>query len=143
VSSTVLLRIASVMTMIHCTLHTVGGVFGKPRPGSPEAGVLEVMQGTHFNVMGSSRTYFDFVLGYGLFTTIALFVQAILFWQLSVMVKTAPGVARPIVILFTFNCALSAIVSWKYFFAGPGIFQSLIAACLAAAYFTAASLVSA
>ena len=32
--STIFLRIASVLTLIHAILHTIGGVFGKPEPGA-------------------------------------------------------------------------------------------------------------
>lgn len=136
-SPTIFLRIASMLTLLNCVLHTVGGVFGKPRNGAEEYAVIETMKGHQFNVMGSLRAYWDFFFGYGLSVTVTLFVQCILFWQLSNIIKTYPAVAKPIVLLFIFNCVLISAISWKYFFAGPGITQLLIAAALAAAYFTA------
>ncbi len=136
-SATLFLRIASVLTLINCTLHTIGGVFGKPTHGAEEIAVIEAMKSHTFNVMGSMRAYWDFFFGYGLLVTVTLFIQTIFFWQLSAIVKTNPAVGRPIVALFFFNCLASAVLCWKYFFAGPAITQLLIAACLACAFFTA------
>jgi hypothetical protein len=138
-SATLFLRIASVLSLINCTLHTIGGVFGKPKHGAEEIAVIETMKAHTFDVMGSMRAYWDFFFGYGLLTTVVLFVQAVLFWQLASFVKASPSVIRPIVALFFFNCVVTAILCWKYFFAGPAIAQLLIAACLGIAYFVAAA----
>ena len=35
-------RIASVLTLIHAILHTIGGVFGKPMPGPAELAVRAI-----------------------------------------------------------------------------------------------------
>ena len=136
---TLFLRIASVLTLIHCTLHTIGGVFGKPKHGAPEVAVIDTMKSQRFNFMGSMRGYHDFLFGYGLAVTITLLVQGILFWQLGTAIKTDPSVVRPIVALFFVGSILTAIVSWKYFFIAPAITQLLIAACLAFSFMMGAS----
>lgn len=136
---TLFLRIASILTFIHCTLHTIGGVFGKPKHGAPEIAVLDTMKSQRFDFMGSMRSYHDFLFGYGLAVTIVLLVQGILFWQLGSMIKTNPAVVRPIIALFFVNCILTAVVSWKYFFIGPAITQVLIALSLALSFMMAAS----
>jgi hypothetical protein len=136
---TLFLRIASVLTLIHCASHTFGGVFGKPKHGAPEIAVLDTMKSQRFNFMGSMRGYHDFLFGYGLVITITLLVEGILFWQLGAAIKTDPSVVRPIVALFFVACILTAIVSWKYFFIAPAITQLLIAACLALSFMMAAS----
>lgn len=41
--SAIYLRIAALLTLIHAILHTVGGVFGKPSPGTA-AMVVATMQ---------------------------------------------------------------------------------------------------
>jgi hypothetical protein len=84
---TLFLRIASVLTLIHCILHTFGGVLAAPRNGAEEVSVIETMKSHRFDVMDSMRSYWDFFFGYGLFVTIALLVQALLFWQLSRLAK--------------------------------------------------------
>ena len=134
---TLFLRIAAVLSLINGVGHTIG-VFSSPKHGAEEIAVLETMKSHHFDVMGSVRSYWDFLFGYGLFITIGLLVQAILFWQLAGLAKTNPAWTRPIVALFFLNCIGVAIVSWKYFFIGPTVAQLLIAGCLGAAFVTAA-----
>ena len=133
------LRIASVLTMIHCILHTIGGVLSSPKHGSEELAVVETMKAHTFNVMGSMRSYWDFFFGYGLGVTITLLIQSLLFWQLATMRKTNAAWTRPIVLLFLFNFVAMSVVVWRYLFIAPAITELLIAACLAAAYFTAAA----
>jgi hypothetical protein len=140
VKPTLLLRIASFLSVLHGVLHT-GGVFSSPKHGAEEIAVVETMKSHHFDVFGSVRSYWDFLFGYGLFLTIALLVQAVLFWQLATLVKTNPRWTRPILALFFFDCIGMAIVSWKYFFIGPAVAQLLIAACLALALAAAPAIV--
>jgi hypothetical protein len=138
-SPALFLRIASVLTIIHCTLHTVGGVFGKPKHGAPEIAVIDTMKTQRFDFMGSMRSYHDFLFGYGLAVTITLLLQGILFWQLGAAITTNPSLVRPIVAVFFMGSVLTATVSWKYFFIAPAITQLLIAGCLALSFMTAAS----
>ena len=135
----IFLRIASVLTFVHCAGHTIGGLFGKPRNGPEEIAVKETMKGHVFNVMGSMRSYWDFFFGYGLGVTITLLIQGLLFWQLATMSKANLAWTRPILILFFFNFVAMSVVVWRYFFIAPAVTELLIAACLAAAYFAAAA----
>jgi hypothetical protein len=137
--TTLFLRIASVLAIIHSILHTIGGVLSKPNNGAPEIAIIEAMKSRAFNVMGSMRTYWDFFFGYGLIVTITLLVQGVLFWQLGNIAKTNGAQIRPILLLFCFNFIATTIVAWKYFFIAPAVTELLIAAFLAGAYFTAAS----
>ena len=41
------------------------------------------MQSTHFYIMGSSRTYWDFYVGFGLFVSVFLLLAVVLAWQLG------------------------------------------------------------
>jgi hypothetical protein len=66
------------------------------------------MKSHHFAVMGTMRSYWDFLFGYGLFVTIALLVQALLFWRLAAFAKTNPALTKPIVGLFCLTCARTA-----------------------------------
>jgi hypothetical protein len=136
--ATLFLRIASVLTIIHAILHTIGGVLSKPRNGAPEIAIIEAMKAQAFNVMGSMRTYWDFFFGYGLMVAVTLLVQGILFWQLGNIAKTNPQV-RPIILLFCLNFLAVTIISWKYFFIAPAVTELLIAAFLAGAYFATTS----
>ncbi len=127
------LRIASVLTFIHCVLHTVGGVFGSPTHGQEEVAIIDAMKSRRFEWLGSMRSYWDFFFGYGLIVTLALLVEAILLWQLAMYAKANPGWVRPIAALLLFNFVAMSIVSWKYFFIAPAVTEVLIAACIAIA----------
>jgi hypothetical protein len=127
--SVVFLRIASVLTLIHSVLHTVGGVFGKPAPG-PAAATDAIMRANQFVVFGVTRTYFDFLRGMGLGVTIFLTAEAIVFWQLGTLAKTDAARLRPVMATFMVAYLVFAANSFVYFFAAPVIVEILIAACL-------------
>lgn len=132
------LRLASVITLIHSVLHTVGGVFGKPAPGVAAA-TEAVMRANQFVVLGVTRTYFQFYRGMGLGITIFLTAEAIVFWQLATLAKTDAVRLRPILATFMVGYLVFAVTSYIYFFAPPVIVEILIAACLGMAIATAKS----
>ena len=132
----VFLRIASVLTLIHSVLHTVGGVFGKPAPGLAAA-TEAAMKANQFVVFGLTRTYFDFYRGMGLGITISLTAEAIVFWQLGALAKTHAVRLRPAIATFMVAYLVFAVNSYAYFFLAPVIVEALIAACLGMAIVTA------
>ncbi len=134
---TILLRVASILTLIHAVLHTIGGVFGEPKHGSEEVAVVETMKAHQFMVMGSPRTYWDFFFGYGLILSVYLLVQGVLFWQLGEIAKTQPKLIRPILVLFILSFCASTIIAGRYFFMAPVVTEGIIALCLVGAYVTA------
>ncbi|HXJ42025.1 MAG TPA: hypothetical protein VNH18_22300 [Bryobacteraceae bacterium] len=125
-----LLRIASVLTLIHAVLHTIGGVFGEVEPG-PATVAVQAMKRNEFLLMGHARTYWDFYRGMGLGVTIFLAAEAILFWQLGTLAKTDAGRLRPILYTFSIAYVVLAVNSNAYFFVAPVITEIFIAACLA------------
>ena len=128
------LRIASVLTFVHCILHTIGGVLAPPSHGAEELAVVANMAAHRFEFMGSMRSYADFMLGYGLFVTIVLLVDAVVFWQLAALARTRPDGLRPVVAVFALGYVAIAIVSGRFFFIAPVVTELLIALCLAAAF---------
>src|SRR4051795_6318479 len=124
----VFLRIASVLTLVHSVLHTMGGVFGKPEPGLAAA-TEAAMRANQFVVFGLTRTYFQFYRGLGLGITIFLTAEAIVFWQLGTLAKTDAQRLRPILVTFMVAYLVFAVNSYAYFFLGPVITEILIAAC--------------
>ena len=125
---TVFLRIASVLTLIHAALHTIGGVFGKTPPDLQP--VVAAMQGNQFLAMGVMRTMWDFHMGLGLAVSVFLTVEGVVFWQLGSLAKTDAARLRPILTTFLAGYLGVAVVSYRYFFAGPVITEILIALCL-------------
>jgi hypothetical protein len=131
----VFLRIASVLTLVHSALHTIGGVFGKPTPGVAAA-TLAIMKANAFDVMGVTRTYFEFLRGMGLAVTVFLTVEGIVFWQLGTLAKTDALRLRPVLASFLVAYLAMAMNAYTYIFLGPVITEILIAACLGMAIVT-------
>jgi hypothetical protein len=125
----IFLRIASVLTFIHAALHTIGGVFGGVAPGAQQAAV-SAMKANEFVAMGVTRTYWDFYMGFGLVVSVFLTVEAVVFWQLSSLAKIDAVRLRPVLATFLVGYLCAAVVSYRYFFAGPVITEILIALCL-------------
>ena len=140
--TTVPLRIASVLTLIHAVLHTVGGVFGKPSQGAAAAAVA-AMQMNQFPTMGFMRSYWEFYRGMGMGVTIVLTIESIVFWQLGTLAKTQSMRLRPILAVFLVAYVALAVNSYAYFFMGPVIAELLIAMCLGFAVVTARTTVAA
>ena len=136
--TSVYLRIASVLTLIHAILHTVGGVFGKPAPGTA-AMVVATMQANRFRVFGVTRSYADFYLGLGLGITIFLLVAAVLMWQMAGLAKNDAARLRPMMATLMVGFLAFAVNSCLYFFLAPVIVEVLIAACLGLAMLSARS----
>lgn len=130
------LRIASVLTLIHAVLHTIGGVFGQPARGVQAATVL-VMKTNQFPLMGFTRSFWDFYIGMGLAVSIFLTVEALVFWQLAALAKTKARELRPILTTFAAGYLVFAVDSYRFFFLGPVVTEILISLCLSMAILTA------
>ena len=61
--TTLLLRIASIISLLFVAGHTLGGL----RKWSPmgENEVLRAMTAVHFETRGANRSYLDFFMGFG------------------------------------------------------------------------------
>ena len=138
-SSSVLLRIASVVSVLQFAAHTFLVVFSSPKHGPEEISVIETMRSHKFNFLGSQRSYWDFYFGYALMAAFVCLVQAVLFWQLAAMGAASLPLFRFVVGLFVVANVVHALLSWKYFFITPIIPDLVIAACLVLALVRAAA----
>ncbi len=130
------LRIASVLTLLQAVLHTIGGVFGKPEPGVQQQAVT-AMRTLTFPVMGLTRSYWDFFIGFGLAISLDLVIEGVLLWQLSLLAKQGSPMLRPMLVTFLLGYVALTVNAWVYFFPPPVIAEILIALCLAMAMVTA------
>jgi hypothetical protein len=73
------------------------------------------------------------MLGYGLFVTVTLLAQAVVFWQLAALARARPDGLRPVVAAFALAFLAMAVISGRFFFIAPVVTELLIAASLAAA----------
>jgi hypothetical protein len=110
---------------------------GTATHGPREQAVLDVMRSFHFDVMGSSRSVWDFYRGYEFSITVLFAILAVLMWQLSSLSRAEPRKALPLIVTVLACIILLDILSWTYFFAGPGVMSALIGLCLGVAVLTA------
>jgi hypothetical protein len=132
----VYLRIASVLTLIHAVLHTVGGVFGAVPPG-PASVAAAAMKANQFMALGMSRNFWEFYRGMGLCVSIFLTVEAAAFWALGSVAKRDAVALRPVLAAFIVGYLALAVNSYLYFFFAPVIVEVLIAVCLGLAIISA------
>jgi hypothetical protein len=129
------MRLASALTFLHAVGHTIGGVFGKQEPGVQEATVA-VMKAGQFQVMGLTRSFWDFYMGLSVGVSITLVVEAIVFWQLGSLAKADASRLRPILATFLAGYLALAVNSYRYLIAPPMIGELLIVVCLGLAILT-------
>ena len=85
-STSLLLRIASVISVLFAAGHTLGG--RKAWSPQGENQVLQAMRTVRFETFGVSRTYLDFYRGFGFTISVFLAVQAVVLWQLATIAST-------------------------------------------------------
>jgi hypothetical protein len=124
-------RIACGLLLIFAALHTVG--FRQVDPAWGVGAVVSSMQSTHFDLLGSQRTYWELFAGFGLLFSVLLAFAAVLAWQLSGLphqtLALMRGTAWGLVACF----AAVTLVCLRYAFIVPTIFSILILLCLTAA----------
>jgi hypothetical protein len=90
------------------------------------------MRSIHFDMMGSSRTYWDLFLAAGYSVGVFYLFSAILAWQLGGLPAGTLAGMRTTLWAFALCFAAIAIVSWSYLFIIPIMISIVITMCLAA-----------
>lgn len=124
-------RIASVLLLLFAALHTFG--FRQVDPSWGVDSLIGSMRLIHFDIMGSSRTYWDFFVGFGLFFSVFLVFTAVLAWQLGGLRHQALALMRGTAWALVICFSAVTIVSVRYAFIIPIVFSILILLCLTAA----------
>lgn len=128
----VLYRIAAVLILLFDVGHTAGCPWSDPQWGVDLGG----MRSTHFEILGFSRTYWHFYVGFGLFVSVFLLLAAILAWQLGGLPAQSLRLLRVTAWALALCFAATTVLSWMYFFAIPIAFSTAITVCLIAAAWT-------
>jgi hypothetical protein len=128
-----LFRLASILTFLFCLGHSAGYPW-TPSLGTGESLLIEGMRAQRFEVMGESRTYWDFYLGFGLINSVYLTAVAIFLWLFGEVAKANNGIARVAAALSAVIFLANAYLCWRFFFAPPFIFSLGIAASLVGAF---------
>ena len=130
-----LLRIASGLTLLFAAGHASGAMESWSPPG--DTVVLRSMRAFEFDVMGVTRTYWHFYVGFGLYVTVLLLMQAVLLWQLASVVRADPKQARPLLSTLSVASLVGTAVIWKFIFVVPALFSLACTACLSLAFIAA------
>lgn len=131
-TASLLLRIASVISLIFALGHTFGGT----RQWSPmeENEVLKAMATVRFDTMGANRSYLDFYMGFGWSLSIALLLQSVLLWQVAALGHSGSKQVKPIIATFAFATLASSLIAWFFLFPVPAAFSLVLLIVLIAAY---------
>ena len=123
--------------MVFFTLgHTIG-VLNPPAEG-PAGRALEAMRRARFPIMGFERSYWDFYRGFGFFVSLEFLLFAVIAYQLSVLSRRSARAALPLMVTLEIGCAVTALLSWMYFFAAPMVTSLAALVCSTAALATLA-----
>jgi len=131
-------RIAAVVLLLFDAGHTSGFPWSDPKWGVD----LGSMRSTHFYIMGSSRTYWDFYVGFGLFVSVFLLLAVVVAWELGGLPPGTLAHVRGIAWAFAVCFAAITALSCRYFFILPIAFSIVITLCLTAAAWLSARQVS-
>lgn len=133
-NSSLFLRLASGLTLLFAAGHASGAAQSWSPVG--DTPTLQSMRTFRFDVMGDSRTYWDFYMGFGLYITILLLLQVVLLWQFAGMAREEPARMRPLLVACLVAWAAGTYVAWAFIFVVPATFSLAITMCLAVAVLT-------
>jgi hypothetical protein len=136
--ASVFYRIAAVLLLLFDAGHTSGFPWSDPA----WAVDLGPMRSTHFYILGFSRTYWDFYVGFGLTVSVFLLLAVVLAWQLGGLPPDSLAHMRGTAWTFALCFAAITVLDWKYFFIIPIVFSTVITLCLTAAAWLSAKQVS-
>src|SRR5947209_10012934 len=125
--ASVFYRIAAGFLLLFAAGHTLGF-----RQSDPQWGVdalLGSMRSIHFDVQGSSRTYWDLFVAAGLSVGVFYLFAAILAWQMGGLPAETLARLRGMAWTFVLCFAAVTVVSWIYLFILPIIFSLVITIC--------------
>jgi len=121
-----LYRIAAVLLVLFDAGHTSAFPWSDPTWGVD----IGSMRSTHFYIMGFSRTYWDFYVGFGLFVSVFLVLAVVVAWQLGRLPPESLALMRGTACAFALCFAAITVLSWKYFFIVPIVFSVVTTLCL-------------
>jgi hypothetical protein len=123
-------KIATYLLVLFFAGHTGGGMIAQKSMGPSADAVLESMKAVHFDFNGADSTWYGFWFGFGLLASVFLLFSAVLSWQLDKVSRTAWRELSVVAWAFAASHVANAILSFKYFFAGPGTIGTLVAILL-------------
>jgi hypothetical protein len=134
-TATLLLRISAAISLLFAIGHSLGGMKTWSPMGDND--VLKSMANVQFDVMGVSRSYLDFFMGFGWSISVALVLQSVLLWQLASLAQSDAARTRPMIAAFAVATLASGVIAWRFIFPVPALFSAVLLMVLVAAYVAA------
>lgn len=128
----ILLRIIAGLICLFGLLHTLGAPWA-PTKGLAEQAVVTAMQDVHFDVTGTTRSFWEFYQGFGYAVPIFMILAGLLLALLAQDAKREAADLRLKIALYLAAFLVNDYVLWRYLFLVPVIFSAVITALLAAA----------
>lgn len=129
-SAKILLRIASILMLLHTIGHTIGSLTWTTAPNQQVAQTIASMQNNHFDFGGRSVTLASFFNGYGFIMIFVMLLVVIFLWMLSG--NRDNPLARRLLSSIFFFLAIFAVLEFIYFFPFAALFTALSAICVLA-----------
>jgi hypothetical protein len=134
-TTTQLLRFASVISLVFTAGHSLGGLKKWSPMGDND--VLKTMTTVYFDTRGAHRSYLDFFMGFGWSISVAMLMQTLLLWQMASLARTDVAHVRPMIAVFALASFATGIIAWRFIFPMPALFSSVPTITLVAAYVVA------
>ena len=112
----ILLRIASIIMVLHTVGHTFGTLGWKKTPDPTKQEVIRQMTENRFPFMGASKSMGDAMDGYGFSAIGSLLLMAILLWLASNSTGLETNLVRNILIVIAVNLLVLGVCELIYFF---------------------------
>ena len=123
--ASLLYKISSVLLVLFALGHTIGFWQVDPHWGADT--VVSGMRSVSFQIQGFNRNYWDFFIGFGLFVTVFLLFAAVLAWRFGSMAPERLAAMSIERCSFALCFVVITGLSWRYFFAAPGVLSTLAA----------------
>ena len=130
-----LLRTASGLTLLFAAGHAMGAMDSWSPAG--ETDVLRSMRAFQSTMGRRDPKYWHFYIGFGLYITVLLLLQAVLLWQLGSLVHVDPSRVRPLLGTLSVAGVVGTVVIWTFIFAVPALFSLACTVCLTLAFIAA------
>lgn len=102
-----------------------------------ETDVLRSMRAFEFDVSGTIRTYWHFYMGFGVYTTVFLLMQAVLQCQMATLARVNPRLVRPLIGAVGVAGLIGTAVIWTFIFVVPALMSLAYTVCVGLAFVAA------
>jgi hypothetical protein len=118
-------RIASVILIVYCVLHSYGALISTPRFGAASDAVLESMRSVRFTAQGFTDTWYGFYLGFGWSASTLFALSAFQLWVIGGRDLEERRRDWALVSLLALANAIGVVLCAQYFFPAALVFSTI------------------